>query len=391
MKTEVIKVKKYSFREFSKMSKTTLRTLRYYESIGLIIPISENGKKCIEENNLVKLQTIQLLQKAGYTLEEIKQIIKDKNIEDQIIMQKDVLNIQLTNIKTMLSLIETLQNQEHTNITEIYRQFLQIQNKQNLLLQFGTPEGLQKRILFHHQHTHFEENFQQWLFSHYHFNQNAKVLEIGCGDGTLWQCNKNKIPKDIEITLSDISQKMLDECYSKLNDVSQIKSYEYADCFHLPYDDESFDIVIANHVFMYFENVQQALKEIYRVLKKDGILYCSTIAKDMMKERDELLKDFDSKISFNQDILYQQFGYENGKLKLSQYFKDIELFERKEVYEIIDVNLFYQFILSTKGISTNFELLYKKKKQFYDFLKDYFSKHKVFYLTTHCGMFKAKK
>ena len=61
---------------------------------------------------------------------------------------------------------------------------------------------------------------------------------------------------------------MLDECYSKLNDVSQIKSYEYADCFHLPYDDESFDIVIANHVFMYFENVQQPLKEIYRVLKK---------------------------------------------------------------------------------------------------------------------------
>ena len=111
----------------------------------------------------------------------------------------------------------------------------------------------------------------------------------------------------------------------------------------------------------------------------------------MMKERDELLKHFDPKISFNQDILYQQFGYENGKLKLSQYFKDIELFERKEVYEIIDANLFYHFILSTKGISTNFELLYKKKKQFYDFLKDYFSKHKVFYLTTHCGMFKAKK
>ena len=47
--------------------------------------------------------------------------------------------------------------------------------------------------------------------------------------------------------------------------------------------------------------------------------------------------------------------------------------------------------LVQKGISTNFELLYKKKKQFYDFLKDYFSKHKVFYLTTHCGMFKAKK
>ena len=36
----------------------------------------------------------------------------------------------------------------------------------------------------------------------------------------------------------------------------------------------------------------------------------------MMKERDVMLKDFDSKISFNQEILYQLFGYENGKTKL---------------------------------------------------------------------------
>lgn len=33
----------------------------------------------------------------------------------------------------------------------------------------------------------------------------------------------------------------------------------------------------------------------------------------MMKERDVMLKDFDSKISFNQEILYQRFGYEMVK------------------------------------------------------------------------------
>lgn len=33
----------------------------------------------------------------------------------------------------------------------------------------------------------------------------------------------------------------------------------------------------------------------------------------MMKERDVMLKDFDSKISFNQEILYQPFGYEMVK------------------------------------------------------------------------------
>lgn len=36
-----------------------------------------------------------------------------------------------------------------------------------------------------------------------------KVLEIGCGDGTLWKENKDKLPENIEITLSDISEGML--------------------------------------------------------------------------------------------------------------------------------------------------------------------------------------
>ena len=98
-------MKKYSFREFANKSHTTIRTLRYYESIGIIDPIIENNQKYIDESYLILLQSIQLLKRAGYTLEEIKYIIKNKNIEEQIVMQKDLLNIHLTNTKTMLSLI----------------------------------------------------------------------------------------------------------------------------------------------------------------------------------------------------------------------------------------------------------------------------------------------
>ena len=99
-------MKKYSFREFADRSHTTIRTLRYYERIDIIHPVIENGQKYIDESYFIQLQTIVLLKKAGYTLEEIKHIIRDKNIEEQIVMQKDLLNIQLTNIKTMLSLID---------------------------------------------------------------------------------------------------------------------------------------------------------------------------------------------------------------------------------------------------------------------------------------------
>ncbi|MFQ6794252.1 MAG: MerR family transcriptional regulator [Thomasclavelia sp.] len=384
-------MEKYSYREFAKMAGTTIRTLRYYEQINLIEPVIIKGKKYLDESYFVSLQTIDLLKKAGYTLDEVKHIIKDRNVEEQIIMQKDLLNIQLTNIKAMLSLIDELQEKDNLSISKIYNKFLHIQNRQNLQLQFETADGLKTRVLFHHQHTKYTDNFHQWMFSHYKFNPNDKILEIGCGDGTLWKCNQRLIPQNIEITLSDISKKMIAESFNQLHAISQIKAYDLADCYHLPYDDESFDVVIINHVLMYFDNLDQALKEIYRVLKTNGTLYCSTIARDMMKERDEILKQFDPKISFDQEILYQRFGFENGKEKLAKYFEQIDLFERKEVYEVKDLDLLYRFILSAKGLSLNLEPLYRKKKQFYQYLQNYFNKYQVFNLTTHAAMFKARK
>lgn len=381
----------YTYNQFCKIAHITIRTLRYYESIGLIKPIIKNNKRYLNEDYFLILQSIELLKKAGYTLQEIKQILLTKNIEEQIIMQQDLLNLQLSNTKAMLSLIEELKSNRNSNKTNIYKDFCRIQNKTNLQLQFDNIEGLQLRVLFHHQHTHFKDNFHQWMFKHYQFPENSKVLDIGCGDGTIWLNNQEKIPDNIKITLSDISLNMLKECQNKLSNIKQIKNIEEADCFYLPYPDKSFDVIIANHIFMYFDDLPKALKEVARVLKDEGILYCSTIAKDMMKERDLMLKDFDQRISFNQDILYQRFGYENGKEKLSHYFEDIQLYERKEVYEITDLDLYYRFILSGKGLSPNLEVLYKKKEQLYEFMKHYLKKNKVFHLTTHAGMFIAKK
>ena len=102
------------------------------------------------------------------------------------------------------------------------------------------------------------------LFIEYTYNQfcpNAKILDIGCGDGTIW------------ITLADISLKMLEECQNNTQHLPQIKTIEEADCYYLPYLDKSFDVVIANHVFMYFDDLPKALQEINRILKDDGILH----------------------------------------------------------------------------------------------------------------------
>ena len=58
----------YTFREFANLVRTTIRTLRYYEKIGLLNPIDHDGIKHIDASYVVTYQTIQLLKQANYTL-----------------------------------------------------------------------------------------------------------------------------------------------------------------------------------------------------------------------------------------------------------------------------------------------------------------------------------
>lgn len=47
----------------------------------------------------------------------------------------------------------------------------------------------------------------------------------------------------------------------------------------IPFEEESFDVVIANHMLYHVPNINKALKEINRVLKSEGILFASTVGK----------------------------------------------------------------------------------------------------------------
>ncbi len=71
--------------EFSKLTKTTIKTLRYYDEIGLLKPDcidSINNYRFYSTAQLYQMQRIQSLRQAGLSVDEISQffITQDKNI-----------------------------------------------------------------------------------------------------------------------------------------------------------------------------------------------------------------------------------------------------------------------------------------------------------------------
>ena len=69
----------YSVKDLARLAGVSTRTLRYYDQIGLLIPIraSSSGYRIYEQAEVDKLQQILFYRELGIKLDEIKKIISD--------------------------------------------------------------------------------------------------------------------------------------------------------------------------------------------------------------------------------------------------------------------------------------------------------------------------
>jgi len=96
-----------------------------------------------------------------------------------------------------------------------------------------------------------------------------KILDLGCGSGIYAKILKQRGAKVYGI---DISPKMIELAKKNVRKVD----FKVGTVYKLPYNSETFDIVLASLVVHYFSNLNKALREIRRVLKKNGVFIFSS-------------------------------------------------------------------------------------------------------------------
>jgi ubiquinone/menaquinone biosynthesis C-methylase UbiE len=97
-----------------------------------------------------------------------------------------------------------------------------------------------------------------------------RVLDIGCGPGTI---SLDLLAISEQVRGIDISPEMIKIATKRFEktELSHKISFDVGDAENLKFSDQYFDAVFCLGVLRYFDSWENALKEIYRVLKPNGV------------------------------------------------------------------------------------------------------------------------
>ena len=378
----------YKTGKFARLSNVSERTIRYYDKIGLLKPsfVMENGYRQYSDLDLLKLQKILSLKHLGFSIEEIFPMVMDNtNLKESFELQIDLIEDKISHLQSLKDALKRASNSSNLSWNMILS-LVQLSNEEtNIIEQYKNAKNLNDRISLHEKYSTNKQGWFNWLFEKIDFSKVNRLLELGCGNGKLWQENTIDL-RNREIFLSDISEGMVEEVRNKLgSDFNCI----VAVAEKIPFKDAYFDSVIANHVLFYLNDLNQGLKEISRVLKPNGILYCSTYGSRHMKEITDIVQNFDSRINLSNHSLYDVFGLENGECILKQYFTSVQRMDYQDSLEITESKPLIDYIMSCHGNQN--EMLGPRLSEFKEYIEELLMNNGKIIVTKQAGLFVCGK
>ena len=366
----------YSSGQFAKMAHISVRTVRYYDKVNILKPsyVTESGARFYTDTDFVRLQQIMLLKYLGFSLDDIRELTVGETdyqfMANSLELQRKLIQDKIEQLQMVEKAIGDTTKEIRENRDVDWSQMLELIHmtgmENTLKTQYQNSTNISARIQLHSLYSQNEQGWFPWIYEQCEIKSGMKILEIGCGNARLWNENIARLPENVDIVLSDISEGIVREIRrDSLFHEDKRFSFASFDCQEIPYEEDSFDLVIANHMLFYCEDINQVIREINRVLKPEGTLIASTYGEKHMHEITDLVQQFDSRITLAAENLYERFGRENGAAWLESCFENVErrLYEDSLVVEKPEPVM--EYILSCHGNQNQYILeRYNKFRSF---------------------------
>jgi ubiquinone/menaquinone biosynthesis C-methylase UbiE len=252
-----------------------------------------------------------------------------------------------------------------------------------LTRQYQNASNLEARIALHARFSTNTYGYYFWIFDHLDLPPHSRVLELGCGTGRLWLENVHRIPEGWDVTLSDFSPGMLQEAQQNLRHSQRPFTFAVIDAQAIPYEDESFDGIIANHMLYHVPDRPQALAEIRRVLRPGGKLFAATNGQAHLRELSSFVPE--QSADFSHGLV---FDLENGREQLAPWFSTIVLHRYDDALVITEAEPLIAYFLSTRIASA---LDGQAQAELARRVEQELAAHGAIHVTKDIGLFEAWK
>lgn len=253
--------------------------------------------------------------------------------------------------------------------------------------QYKDSSNLDARVEIHRRFSTNSYGWMNWVFDHIlALPVNAKILELGCGPAYLWKENVSRIPSAWDITLSDLSSGMLDSAWRNLVVTGRTYNFKEIDAQSIPFADETFDAVIANHMLYHVPDKAKALAEIKRVLKIGGHFFATTVGDNHLKEITNWFRQIHKSEVW--DSFANLFTLENGLAQLQPFFPNVTLSRYVDSLHVTELEPLVAYFRS--GVRAGELSDEEFAKLQVDLEKELKEKGRIF-ITKDSGLFEAEK
>lgn len=186
----------YSSGEFARMAHVTLRTIRYYDKQDILKPslVTEAGARFYTDEDFARLQQILLLKFLGFSLDDIREMTID---DSDYHFMLNSLNIQLKLVqdrieqmqlveKAIRDTSEAIRSEHSIDWSQMLNLIHLTGMEKSLKNQYQSATNIAARINLHSLYSQNPQGWFPWVYDQCRILPGLRILEIGCGDGTLW-------------------------------------------------------------------------------------------------------------------------------------------------------------------------------------------------------------
>lgn len=202
------------------------------------------------------------------------------------------------------------------------------------LEQYSDSRKLAARARLHENYTIADTDWFPWVAKKIPLKDGDSILDVGCGPGWFWASAGSELPGSLKLTLSDSSPGMVQEAVHRCQSLPFASVVgRQADATDLPFEDETFDAIIAMHMLYHLSDPSKGLAEMRRVLKSGGFLAVTTNGVGNRRELYALTTVFGSEPF---DPAGAAFGYAEAERSMQAEFGNVIMAEHPAILRVTE-------------------------------------------------------